>query len=102
MCQLSGNIAICNTTSSAINDGGYAVISFSAASDCRNTDEGDSMAGYLARACTRCNGYVGIIIRDPGRNVPLQAVNVTVAGVLSKSMVMILRLLQLLTSRLSV
>jgi hypothetical protein len=33
------------------------------------------MARYLARACPRCNGYVGIIIREPGRNMPLQAVN---------------------------
>jgi hypothetical protein len=33
------------------------------------------MARYLARACPRCNGYVGITIREPGRNVPLQAVN---------------------------
>jgi len=29
---------------------------------------------YLARACPRCNGY-GITIREPGRNVPVQAVN---------------------------
>jgi C4-type Zn-finger protein len=33
------------------------------------------MARYLARACPRCNGYVGITMREPGRNVPLQAVN---------------------------
>jgi hypothetical protein len=33
------------------------------------------MARYLTRACPRCNGYVGITIREPGRNVPLQAVN---------------------------
>ncbi len=33
------------------------------------------MARYLARACPRCNGYVGIILREPGRNTPLQAVN---------------------------
>ena len=33
------------------------------------------MARYLARACPRCNGYLGIVIREPGRNVPLQAVN---------------------------
>jgi len=36
------------------------------------------MARYLARSCPRCNGYIGIIMRDPGRNVPLQAVNATV------------------------
>jgi hypothetical protein len=28
----------------------------------------------LARA-SRCNGYVGIVIREPGRNVRLQAAN---------------------------
>jgi C4-type Zn-finger protein len=33
------------------------------------------MARYLARSCPRCKGYVGIVIREPGRNVPLQAVN---------------------------
>ena len=33
------------------------------------------MARYLARACPRRNGYVGIVIREPGRNVPIQAVN---------------------------
>ena len=33
------------------------------------------MARYLARACPRCNGYVGIVVREPGRNTPLQAVN---------------------------
>jgi hypothetical protein len=33
------------------------------------------MAKYLAQTYPRCNGYVGIIMRDPGRNVPLQAVN---------------------------
>jgi hypothetical protein len=35
--------------------------------------QGDLMARYLARACRRCNGYVGIVIREPGREVPLQA-----------------------------
>ena len=33
------------------------------------------MARYLARSCPRCNGYLGIVLREPGRNVPLQAVN---------------------------
>ena len=33
------------------------------------------MARYLARACPRCNGYVGITIRELGHNVPVQAVN---------------------------
>ena len=34
------------------------------------------MAKYLCRSCPRCNGYLGILLREPGRNVPLQAVNV--------------------------
>jgi hypothetical protein len=33
------------------------------------------MARYLARACPHCNDYLSIIIREPGRNVPLEAVN---------------------------
>ena len=33
------------------------------------------MARYLARACPRCDGYVGIVIREPERNLTLQAVN---------------------------
>jgi hypothetical protein len=33
------------------------------------------MAKYFARSCPRCNGYVGIVIREAGRNVGLQAVN---------------------------
>ena len=33
------------------------------------------MARYLAIACPRCNGYVGIVIRDLARNVPVEAVN---------------------------
>jgi len=33
------------------------------------------MARYLARACPRCNGYVGIVVRESGRNTRLQAVN---------------------------
>lgn len=36
---------------------------------------GDVMARYLLRACPRCNSYVGIVIREPGRNTSLQAVN---------------------------
>jgi hypothetical protein len=36
---------------------------------------GTLMARCLARACPRCNDYVGITIREPGRNVPVQAVN---------------------------
>jgi hypothetical protein len=27
------------------------------------------MATYLARQCPRCNGYLGVILREPGRNV---------------------------------
>ena len=33
------------------------------------------MARYLARSCPRCNGYLGIVLRESGRTVPLQAVN---------------------------
>jgi len=33
------------------------------------------MARYLAHNCPRCNGYFGIILREPGRNTPLQAIN---------------------------
>ena len=33
------------------------------------------MATYLARPCPRCNGYLGIVLREPGRNVPVRAVN---------------------------
>jgi hypothetical protein len=33
------------------------------------------MATYLARTCPRCNGYLGIVLREAGRNVPIRAVN---------------------------
>jgi hypothetical protein len=33
------------------------------------------MSKYLCRSCPRCNGYVGIVLREPGRNTRLQAVN---------------------------
>ena len=33
------------------------------------------MPRYLARACPRCNSYVGIVIREPARNLLLQDVN---------------------------
>jgi hypothetical protein len=33
------------------------------------------MAKYLHRSCPRCNSYVGIVLGEPGRNTPLQAVN---------------------------
>ena len=33
------------------------------------------MATYLARPCPKCNGYLGIVLREPGRNTPLQAIN---------------------------
>jgi hypothetical protein len=29
----------------------------------------------LCRSCPRCNGYLWIVLREPGRNTPLQAVN---------------------------
>jgi hypothetical protein len=34
-----------------------------------------TMTKYLARPCPRCNGYLGIVLREPGRNVPVRAVN---------------------------
>jgi hypothetical protein len=33
------------------------------------------MAKYLYRSCPRCNGYVGIVLPEPARNAPVQAVN---------------------------
>ena len=33
------------------------------------------MARYLARSCLRSNGYLGIVIREPGRKVAVQAGN---------------------------
>jgi C4-type Zn-finger protein len=33
------------------------------------------MATYLTRPCPRCNGYLGIVLREPGRNTPVRAVN---------------------------
>jgi hypothetical protein len=33
------------------------------------------MATYLARPCPRCNGYLSIVLREPGRNMPVRAVN---------------------------
>jgi hypothetical protein len=33
------------------------------------------MIRYLARSCPRCNGYVSITLREPGRNIRAQAVN---------------------------
>ena len=33
------------------------------------------MAKYLARSCPKCDGYLGIVLREPGRNVPVRAVN---------------------------
>jgi hypothetical protein len=33
------------------------------------------MAKYLYRSCPRCNGYLGIVLREPGRSTPLQPVN---------------------------
>src|SRR5262245_34804812 len=33
------------------------------------------MAKYLARSCPRCSGYLGIVMREPKRNAPLQAIN---------------------------
>jgi hypothetical protein len=33
------------------------------------------MATYLARPCPRCKGYLGIVLREPGRDTPVRAVN---------------------------
>jgi hypothetical protein len=33
------------------------------------------MARYLARSCPQWNGYLGIVLREPGHNVPVRAVN---------------------------
>jgi hypothetical protein len=33
------------------------------------------MATYLARLCARCNGDLGIVLSDPGRNTSLRAIN---------------------------
>jgi len=44
-------------------------------SDTLRLFSGLDMARYLARSCPRCNGYLGIVLREPGRNVPLQAAN---------------------------
>jgi C4-type Zn-finger protein len=35
----------------------------------------EDMAKYLARSCPRCAGYLGIIMRKPAHNIPLQAIN---------------------------
>jgi len=40
-----------------------------------NCNERGLMPRYLARACPRCDGYVGIVIREPEHNLTLQAVN---------------------------
>jgi hypothetical protein len=32
------------------------------------------MAKYLARPCPRCNGYLGIVLREPRRNTGLRAI----------------------------
>jgi hypothetical protein len=34
-----------------------------------------SMAAYLARPHPRCNGYLGIVLREPGRNTSLLEIN---------------------------
>jgi hypothetical protein len=33
------------------------------------------MRTYLARPCPRCNGYLGIVLREPGRNTSLRGIN---------------------------
>ena len=37
------------------------------------------MAKYLARACPRCNGYLGVVLREPERNTGLRC---RLAGIL--------------------
>jgi hypothetical protein len=32
------------------------------------------MAIYLARACPRCNGYLGVVLREPERKTGLRAI----------------------------
>jgi hypothetical protein len=32
------------------------------------------MGKYLARACPRCNGYLGVVLRAPERNTGLRAI----------------------------
>jgi hypothetical protein len=39
------------------------------------------MAKDLARNCPRCAGYLGIVLREPGRNTPAHAVNGHCLGV---------------------
>jgi hypothetical protein len=34
-----------------------------------------AMATYLTRPCPHCNGYLGIVLREPGRNMPVRAIN---------------------------
>jgi hypothetical protein len=42
----------------------------------KSTERTEQSDGPLsARSCPRCNGYVGIVIRESGRKTPLQAVN---------------------------
>lgn len=35
------------------------------------------MAKYLARPCRRCNGYLGIVLREPCSNTALRAIAAT-------------------------
>jgi hypothetical protein len=41
----------------------------------QNAEGVPPMDRYLTRGCPRCNGHVGIILREPGQNTQLQAVN---------------------------
>jgi hypothetical protein len=34
----------------------------------------NEMAPYLHRNCPRCAGYLPVVFREPGRNVPVRAV----------------------------
>jgi hypothetical protein len=36
---------------------------------------GSKMVKHLTRNCPKCGGYLSIVMREPGMNVPLRAVN---------------------------
>jgi hypothetical protein len=40
-----------------------------------NRSPGTLMARYLHRNCRRCHGCLGVVVSEPGRNIPLQSVN---------------------------
>jgi hypothetical protein len=38
-------------------------------------NDSPAMASYLNRPCPRCKGYLGIVLRESERNMPVRAVN---------------------------